>query len=73
MGLEFHNCTDTMVERLYDRHSGPFLIKLKSGDQVVADIKWRQGRFNNYYFYSEYFDKEIPLDDAEEIAVLPED
>lgn len=73
MEVKFFNCTDTLIDRYYDRHDGSFLLKLKSGDQVVADICWRQGRHNNYYFYSEYFDREIPVEDVKEIAIIPEE
>ena len=72
MKLEFEEFRESMLDKLYDSDSTVFILKTNSDDIISCDIRWRQGWGNNYYFYSDYFDKEVSIDEIEEIAIIEE-
>ena len=72
MKLEFEEFRESMLDKLYDSDSTVFILKTNSDDIISCDIRWRQGRGNNYYFYSDYFDKEVSIDEIKEIAIIEE-
>jgi hypothetical protein len=72
MKLEFEEFRESMLDKLYDSDSTVFILKTNSDDIISCDIRWRQGWGNNYYFYSDYFDKEVSIDEIKEIAIIEE-
>lgn len=68
MKLEFEEFRESMLDKLYDSDSTVFILKTN----ISCDIRWRQGWGNNYYFYSDYFDKEVSIDEIKEIAIIEE-
>lgn len=72
MKLEFEEFRESMLDKLYDSDSTVFILKTSSDDIISCDIRWRQGWGNNYYFYSDYFDKEVSIDEIKEIAIIEE-
>lgn len=63
---EFKFFTSSMCDFLYTeldkKGLDALVVKLKSGDTVTCDLKWEQGRGNNYYFYNEYLGVRISID-----------
>ena len=72
MKLEFEEFRESMLDKLYDSDSTVFILKTNSDDIISCDIRWRQGWGNNYYFYSDYFDKEVSINEIKEIAIIEE-
>lgn len=72
MKLEFEEFRESMLDKLYDSDSIVFILKTNSDDIISCDIRWRQGWGNNYYFYSDYFDKEVSISEIKEIAIIEE-
>lgn len=72
MKLEFVKFRESMLDKLYDSDSTVFILKTNSDDIISCDIRWRQGWGNNYYFYSDYFDKEVSISEIKEIAIIEE-
>lgn len=72
MKLEFVEFRESMLDKLYDSDSTVFILKTNSDDIISCDIRWRQGWGNNYYFYSDYFDKEVSISEIKEIAIIEE-
>lgn len=72
MKLEFEEFRESMLDKLYDSDSTVFILKTNGDDIISCDIRWRQGWGNNYYFYSDYFDKEVSIDEIKEIAIIEE-
>ena len=72
MKLEFEEFRESMLDKLYDSDSTVFILKTNSDDIISCDIRWRQGWGNNYYFYSDYFDKVVSIDEIKEIAIIEE-
>ena len=72
MKLNFTEFKEVMLDKLYNSNSNFFILKTNSGDIISCDIRWRQGWGNNYYFYSDYFDKEVSITEIKEIAMIEE-